>query len=301
LRSDGAGAMLDVALVTSAEFADLVTGDRLLLTALQGRGLSAAPVVWDDPGADWRRIRFSIIRSTWDYIHRLGEFLAWAERAAALTDLWNPIEVLRWNTHKSYLRGLASRGVPVVPTLHLPAGSGANLAALLEDAGWQKAVVKPAVSAYAYETMLVSRESVAMGQAHIDRLLPTADLMVQPYMASVADYGERSMIFVRGELTHGVRRAPMLETRDETQEQEATRVEASAEEVALAERVLRAAGHRYLYARVDIVRDNNGSPMLMELEMVEPSLFFELAPEAAQRCADAIFGMLQSRRAEPRV
>src|SRR5207248_10238751 len=135
--------------------------------------------VWDDPGVDWHGIKVSVVRSTWDYHHRLDEFLAWAERVATLTRLWNPVEVLRWNTHKSYLRDLAARGVPVVPTILLEAGSTVDLATLLARAGWQEAVIKPAVSASAHETIRASLEGLAEGQAHVNRLLPAHDLLVQ--------------------------------------------------------------------------------------------------------------------------
>jgi hypothetical protein len=281
-------AKYQVGLVTSAAFPDLIPGDRLLLDALTRRGLEARPVVWDDPGVDWRALKVSVVRSTWDYHHRLGEFLAWAERVATLTRLWNPVEVLRWNTHKSYLRDLAARSIPTVPTILLKAGSTVDLASLLARAGWQEVVIKPAVSAAAHETIRAPLEGLKEGQAHVDRLLPAHDLLVQPYMRSVSEHGERSLIFIQGELTHAVRRSPVLEIGHARAWEEIARVAPAPEEIELARRAVQAAGAPLLYARVDIVRDDAGSPLLMELEVVEPYLFFELAPEAAERCAGAI-------------
>jgi len=278
----------DVGLVTSALFPDLPDGDRLLLDALARRDLRATPVIWDDPGVNWQDIRVSVIRATWDYHLQRTEFLAWAERAAALTNLWNPLAVLRWNSHKSYLRDLAARGVPVVPTLHLEAGSAFDLASAMSAAGWNQAVIKPAVSLNSYETVVVPAGKIGDGQAHIDRLLPALDLMVQPYLRSVSDYGERSLIFILHDLTHAVRRPPALENREGAFWQQAIPVSPASEEIALAKSALDAVGARCLYARADIVRDDAGAPLLMELELVEPSLFFELAPQAVERCADAI-------------
>lgn len=278
--------MRDVALVTSSKFPELSSDDQLMLAALFKRGLSAAPAVWDNPKVDWANFKLCVLRSTWDYHLRLDEFLAWAERVDGLTSLWNPVKTVRWNTHKSYLRDLEARGVPIVPTVWLEASEQGDLASLMAAKGWQRVVIKPVVSASAHETILVSRAELREGQAHIARLLPTTGLMIQPFMASVVDYGERSLMFVDGELTHAVRRPAVL--RGIATKHANPMVTPADNEIALAWQVLRAARQEYLYARVDIVRDDANLPRLMELELVEPSLFFAQAPEAAERLANAI-------------
>ncbi|MDQ6694594.1 MAG: hypothetical protein M3014_09275 [Chloroflexota bacterium] len=276
-----------VALVTSLAFPDLAPDDRPLLTALEALGLRGVPLVWDDPTVDWSRAGVTVVRSTWDYHHRLVEFLAWAERISPMTSLLNPAELLRWNTHKSYLRDLAGRGVPVVPTAWLPAGGEASLADLLSSRGWSTVVVKPAVSASAHGTMLVPLGSVEAGQAHLSTLLPTCDMMVQPYYSSVESYGERSLIFIDGELMHALRRTPVLTQQPDRQAGPDYR-DPAGDEVLLARQVLLAVGQDVLYARVDIVRDETGAPCLMELELVEPMLFLVNAPRAVERFAQAI-------------
>ncbi|MFY0583855.1 hypothetical protein ACN28S_64690 [Cystobacter fuscus] len=110
------GAPLDIALVTASTYPDCRPGETLLAEALAARGVKAGPVIWDDPAVDWSRFRLALIRTAWDADKRRDEFVAWAERAGAQCSLWNPPEVVRWNTHKSYLRELESRGVPIVPT-----------------------------------------------------------------------------------------------------------------------------------------------------------------------------------------
>jgi hypothetical protein len=152
--------VIDVALVTCSEVPDLEFDDALLLPVLAQRGIHARPVAWDDPAMNWSIPRLSVIRSTWDYHLRLAEFLAWAERAATLRPLWNPLDIIRWNTHKSYLRDLEQRGIPIVPTIWLARGTYADLARLMADHSWQTVVVKPAVSASAYATLLVTEETV---------------------------------------------------------------------------------------------------------------------------------------------
>ena len=281
-----------VALATCGRFPDLAQDDRLLLDALGRRGLSAGPAVWNDSEYDWPSTQLCVVRSTWDNIHALPESLAWAEHVSQVSTLRNTIEVIRWNTHKTYLRDLESRGVPVVPTVWLQAGSSALLADILSERGWAKVVVKPAVSADAFGTLIVNGGNVEEGQMHLQSLIVTADMMVQPYMASVETHGERSLMFILGEFTHAVRRPAVL-TGEAYGEQGVALVQPAQDELGLASHALAATGFDTLYARVDLVRDDAGKPRLMELELVEPSLFLDQSPAAVEKLADAITGLLK--------
>ncbi|HKP54849.1 MAG TPA: hypothetical protein VJ183_19615 [Chloroflexia bacterium] len=286
--------MLDVALITYSELPGLAEDEQLLAATLAGLGMKAGAAVWDDPVIDWAGIGVCVIRSTWDYHHRLEEFMAWAEHVASLSSLWNPVEVVRWNTRKTYLRELAERDISVVPTVWLARGSKADLATLMAEQGWQRVVVKPVVSASAYATMLVADESLREGQAHLDKLLAERDMMVQPFIASVETSGERSLMFIDGHFTHAVRRTFPLGSNQDGQEKSRL-VEATRTEIGFAASVLQAAGHPTLYARVDVVRDEAGALCLMELELVEPSLFLQMAPEAVESLAGAIADRLPPR------
>jgi glutathione synthase/RimK-type ligase-like ATP-grasp enzyme len=261
---------------------------QLLIAELKSLGVNAQPLIWDDPSVDWSLPKVCVIRETWDYHHRRDEFVAWAERVGSQTTLLNSAEVVRWNSHKGYLRELEARRVPIVPTVWLDAGTDANLAHIMSSNSWGEVVIKPAVSASAFETIQIGSEQVNEGQAHIDRLLSSRDLMVQPFIPSVRDYGERSLIFIDGQLSHVVRRTPALHPEEGKNPWEATIVEPTREEAEMAAQMLLAAGHPTLYARVDIVRDEANSIRLMELELVEPSLFLTLAPYAAKRLAEVI-------------
>jgi hypothetical protein len=220
-------------------------------------------------------------------------FVAWAERVGGLTDLWNPAPILRWNTHKGYLADLARRGVPVVPTVWLAAGTGADLGEILAEQGWQRAVLKPAVSADSYGTIIVT--GTAADQAHLDRLLDERDMMVQPFLTSVGSYGERSLLFIAGEFTHAVRRSAP-KGYGPHYGWDCPPVAAAAEELALARAVLAAVQAPTLYARVDLLRDDAGAPCLLELELVEPSLFLRTAPQAVERLAGAIAAQVRAAR-----
>lgn len=277
-----------IALVTFHKLPDLDPDDRPLAEALRRRGHEAVPAVWDDPAHDWRTFDLAVLRSTWDYFRRRDEFLAWAERAAAATTLLNPLPLVQWNTHKGYLLEMAECGVPVIPTHIVPRRAGADLGALLRERGWGQAVVKPAVGADGFGTIRVDAAAPLEGQEHLDAMTASVDVMVQPYFASVEEPGERCLVFLGGELSHAVRkRSLFLGGRHVGPEGMAVEPAEDERHVALA--ALYAAGAEgALYARVDLARDERGRPHLMELELVEPTLFFREAEGSAERMAAAI-------------
>jgi glutathione synthase/RimK-type ligase-like ATP-grasp enzyme len=224
-----------------------------------------------------------VLRSTWNYLHHYPEFLAWVDRCAALTTLWNPAPVVRWNSHKGYLCELAAQGLPVVPTKLVRRGEGAALVELAED--WPEVVVKPAVGAGSWGTVRVERVEFAAGQAHLDALLPSRDMLVQPYYRSVHGHGERAVIWIDGQFSHEVRKSPRFSGDVEGISSGMPVGDAERE---VAEAVLAAAPGPLLYARIDLARDEHGHPHLMELELIEPSLFFYKYPPAAALMAQAI-------------
>jgi hypothetical protein len=277
---------MDIALITFSEVPDLTADDQFLLVELEARGLTVAPLVWDDPGVDWSQPTVCVIRETWDYHLRLHEFLAWVDRVEYQTILLNSPQLVRWNAHKGYLRDLESRGIPIVPTVWLQAGAHADFRTLMSQTGWQQAVIKPTVSASAFETRLFSTDEDDEAQAHIDRLLAARDLMLQPFLRSVQAYGERSVIFINGEYTHAARRPEPFVS--DGVKRESRPAEATREEIDFSSRVLRGLPETPLYARVDVAPDDEGNLRLMELELIEPSLFFHFSPLAVERMAGGI-------------
>src|SRR5213079_1140933 len=177
-----------IALATSAKLPTLNDDDRLLIPALAELGLGAVPAVWDSPDVCWEEFQGVLVRSCWDYHHRLEEFLAWVSRLErAGVPVWNAPAVLRWNSHKGYLRDLAARGVPIVPTRWLARGRRVDLARLLRDERWSDVVVKPAVSASATDTWRTSAATAGVDQGRLEELLRAGDVMVQPFIQEVCD------------------------------------------------------------------------------------------------------------------
>jgi glutathione synthase/RimK-type ligase-like ATP-grasp enzyme len=271
-----------VALATAAHMAELDEDGPQLLDALTAEGLAPAVEVWDDPEVDWASYDLVVIRSTWDYWERRDEFLAWARSVPRLA---NPADVVEWNTDKAYLGRLADAGVPVVPTTYL---------ASLD--GWQpppyRFVVKPSVSAGARDTAAYDGGD-PRAVAHVEELLGRGKVvMVQPYLDAVDADGETALLVFAGEVSHAVRKGALLVpgggigAPDDYREHITAR-EPTAEERALAEQVLGVArewGADLLYARIDMLP----GPVLIELEVTEPSLFLRHSDGAAQRFAAAV-------------
>lgn len=284
--------MIDIALATCSAYPDLHPYDSPVIGALARLGLTARPVVWDDE-AGWEGVGACIVRTTWDYFHRADAFLAWAERLAERVPMWNPPALLRWNASKTYLADLAERGVPIIPTAWLERGARVDLAELMAARGWDDMVLKPVVGGGAFGTLRVRPGQAAEKQPDLDLWLTERGMLAQPYWPSVEHPGERSVIAIEGEVTHGVQRVPALGDGDAHPEGYAP-VALAPDEVAFAGRVLAALESTPLYARVDMVRDAQGALTLMELELIEPSLFLIGQEAAAARFAEAIARRLQA-------
>jgi glutathione synthase/RimK-type ligase-like ATP-grasp enzyme len=250
-----------------------------LIDALGRLGVVAEGQPWD-ADVDWTSYDLVAVRSTWDYVGRRGEFLAWADSVPRLA---NPAGVLRWNTDKRYLAELAAAGLPVVPTTYVGAGD-----VFTPPEG--DYVVKPTVSAAAMDTARYGPADEADAREHVDRLLAAGrEVMVQPYLASVETERETSLLFVGGEYSHGAHKGRVLTgvgALSPTEWDLGPR-EPSAAERALADQVLAAIDEPLLYARVDLLAGEDG-PLLLELELTEPFLFLDYSDGAADRFARAI-------------
>ncbi|MFC6021082.1 RimK family alpha-L-glutamate ligase [Plantactinospora solaniradicis] len=285
-----------VALITCAELPELDPDDRLLSAPLAERGISVEPVIWDSAEVDWARYRLAVLRSPWDYPPRRAEFVAWAETVPALA---NPADLVRWNTDKRYLRELAAAGLPTVPTTWLDPATGWDAPPATGEY-----VVKPAIGAGSLDTGrydLADVEHRELALAHVKRLHAAGrQVMVQPYLSAVDTAGETALLFFAGSgglrFSHAVRKGPILVGPDYGTEglfraEQITPRTPGEAELAVAERVLAAlpgGPGRPLYARVDLIPGPDGAPVLVELELTEPSLFLAHEPAAPERLADAI-------------
>ncbi len=286
-----------VAIATCRQLPDLDPDGPALLAALGAHGVSAEPAIWDDPGVDWSSYDLVVVRNTWDYVDRRAEFVNWS---AGLARAANPAGILRWNTDKRYLADLEAAGVPTVATRFFAPEDDPVLPQ------WDDYVIKPAVSAGAADTARWRRgpdDAAALAHLH-DLAAAGRTTMVQPYLSAVDIAGESALIYLGGRFSHSVRKGPLLTVGaltpaisldDVDPTEHITPRDATPAELAVAERVLAAVpavADGLLYARVDLLPDDRGDPVLLELELTEPSLFLWASPGAADRLADAIANLL---------
>lgn len=293
--------VMRVALATHAGLPALADDDRLLLAALHARRIDAIPAVWDDDGVDWSRFSCVVVRSCWDYHLKAAAFHAWIDcLERSRVAVWNPPATIRWNADKSYLRDLSARGIPAVPTAWVEQGDPTSLRELLCTHGWTRAVVKPAVSASAHETWTTDgAEGAEDDESRFRALAARTRTLVQPFVDAVVEAGEWSLVFLDGEYSHAVLKRPRAGDFRVQEEHGGTAqvLDPGPYVVSAAHRALEAAGPMgtgSLYARVDgcIV---SGAFVLMELELIEPTLYLGTSRGAADRLADAVVERLRRR------
>lgn len=270
-----------------------------LLQACARAGLQARAVAWDDASVSWRRFDAALLRSPWDYTGRLAEFLGWCDRVEESTQLLNPLPVVHWNTDKHYLSDLACAGVAVVSTTFVEPDAEPleALQVFLLQQPAAEFVVKPAISAGARDTQRYARTQEFAASNHIARLLEQGrSVMLQPYLRSVDHAGETALVYFDGQFSHAIRKGALLHREQPAIEApyatgDITPRDADPDERALAELVLSVVARRLQleqalpYARIDLIRDDQGLPALLELELTEPSLFFAQAPGSVDQFA----------------
>ncbi|MER7466149.1 hypothetical protein [Streptomyces sp. NPDC097981] len=260
-----------------------------MIEALRARGVDAVAAAWDAAGFDWSQCDAVVIRSTWEYAGRWPEYLAWADGVQGVTRLDNPAGIVRWNTDKRYLGELAGRGVPVVPTRFIAPGEAVVLP------GHGQFVVKPTVSAGARDTARYAEQHHDLAAGHIAALHAAGSTaMVQPYLSRI-DEGERALVFLGGDFSHAMRKGPVLTDvgvvdNDRVPHPDLVPHRPSAAELALAEAALGAVpgSDALLYARIDIASADDGSPVVMEVELVEPNLFTGHSEHGLRRFTDLV-------------
>lgn len=270
--------------------ADLISqDDALLRAALEELGLEVSNPVWSDVAVDWRAFDAVVVRTTWDYHLHLEAFLEWSKTVAAITRIFNAPSLMAWNARKAYLEDLGRAGVPTVPTLVVR--TVADLGRIGEI-GAERWVVKPEVGASAIDTRIHDRLESA--RKHAETLLTKGLALVQPFQSNILDEGEISLVWIAHQVVHAIRKRPKPgDFRVQTDHGGTNeRIPVPAEGVAIVEACM-AAAPGALFARIDLVRDERKELRLMELELIEPELMFEWAPESTPLMAEAIRSALR--------
>ncbi len=273
------------AFLTMRDIGDYVTYDHLLIPAMQTAGWQVDMVVWQDE-VDWDQYALVIIRTPWDYFDHQQAFLVVLERIEqSRARLENPLDIVRWNIDKRYLQELQRRGCPIVPTLFAGQLTAADVEAAFAEFDCDSLVIKPTVSASAINTFPVKRQFWQTQQADILPVFQNRTAMLQPFVQAVTEEGEYSLFYFAGQLSHVILKTPKAGD-FRVQEEYGSQLQRIVPESALVkagQQAIDALGKTLLYARVDLVRLADGSFALMELELIEPSLYFNMDPDSAQR------------------
>jgi hypothetical protein len=277
-----------IAFLSADNLEGYVIDDDLCYEPLRKLGWKVETISWRNAEVDWRQFAGAIIRSTWDYQRSLPAFLLTMERISASTPLANPFEIVRWNADKIYLRDLEKRGARIVPTIWKEKGiESGDAEHWFDELETNELVIKPTVSANAENTARLTRGQIF--PPALSAALAGCPCMVQPFMRGIVDEGEFSLFYFRGNYSHAILKTPKPDD-FRVQEEHGGIIRTANPEpglLATGDHIMRLLGRDLLYARVDFVRDGAGF-VLMELELIEPSLYLRTEKDAPARFASAI-------------
>ena len=272
--------MIPIALVTCKNFRDLCQDDQLLINPLKSYGFDPYAAVWNDQSVRWDKYQALIVRSSWDYHKSIEKFYAWLDKIENLKiPVWNPIEVIRWNIDKTlYLKDLAKKGLPVIPTASFPKRSEVQLIDVMVKQNWETVIIKPRFGGSGTGIFKADRNDADNQQKKFEELLQNNDILIQPYMKEIQE-GEYSFIFFNGVFSHAVLKKPKPGEYRVNYDFGGswTKLSASENFIVQAKRIITAVKTSLLYARIDMF-NINGRLILNELELSDPMLFLKWHP-----------------------
>lgn len=269
---------------------NILTEDSLLKTALEKKGFNVGRTNWDNPDFDWSKTRHALFRATWDYFHRYHEFKQWLDKTKQQTQFINPVEIIQWNSDKHYLRDLNEKGINIPPTHFIERGELADLRGVMEKNNWSEAILKPAIAGGARHTYLLNKDNVQAHQDIFQTLIAKEAMLLQAFQKSIYSLGEMSFMVFGNDYSHAVlKKASQGDFR--VQDDFGGQVydhKASQEELDFLEKIMASCPYKPVYARLDVMRDNQMQLCLSEMELIEPELWFRKHQPAADLLAKAI-------------
>ena len=269
---------------------NILLEQELLKSAFESQGLKVDITYWDNPSYEWQQTKSVLFRTVWDYFERFDEFWEWLEQVKTKTRLINSYELIKWNIDKHYLRDLKNNGIQVVPTYFADRGNNISLQEIANLNDWKHIVIKPAISASAFNTYKITNDEIEQKEQLFHELLQTHDMLVQPFFPTISELGEASLMVFGGKFTHAIlkkAKAGDFRVQDDfggtVHDYNPTQ-----EEIKFAEKVFQSCISLPIYGRVDIVWDSNKHIYLSELEIIEPELWIRNRPESANKIAEAV-------------
>ncbi|MFZ0428349.1 MAG: hypothetical protein WAO20_09550 [Acidobacteriota bacterium] len=276
------------AFLTMDTLEDFVCDDELAVGPLARLGWNVEFVSWRQRDTDWDRFDLVVIRSTWDYQKDPALFLSVLESIErSRARLENPLSLVRWNLRKTYLKELQGRGVEIVPTRWCRGVDPDRLASLYDEFGVDELVLKPVIGANADHAFRIRRDGVEDSVARLEASYAGGQYLAQPFMDNVVSEGEYSLFYFGGELSHVILKTPR-ESDFRVQEEHGGLIQRAGPSKALVDaggRAMSALSVMPLYGRVDLVRAPRDVFQVMELELIEPALYFRMDPQSPDRFA----------------
>lgn len=273
---------------------NILLEQELLKSAFEAKGLKVDITYWDNPSYEWQQTKSVLFRTVWDYFERFDEFWEWLEQVKTKTRLINSYELIKWNIDKHYLRDLKNNDIQVVPTYFVDKGNNISLKEIAYLKDWKHIVIKPAISASAFNTYKITNDEIEQKEQLFHELLQTHDMLVQPFFPTISELGEASLMVFGGKFTHAIlKKAKTGDFR--VQDDFGGTVHdynPTQEEIDFAEKVFQSCISMPIYGRVDIIWDTNKNLYLSELEIIEPELWIRNRPESAKKIADAVIKIL---------
>ena len=290
----------DIIILTESKYAEsfnntgnnenVLQEDNYVKAALENLNLRVQILAWDDRSFDWNTTKYILFRSIWDYFDRIDEFSIWLNKVCSQTLLLNSERIIRWNIDKHYLLDLEQKGVHIIPTVFIEKGSKVSLLSLHLKNKWKHTILKPCISGTARHTYKLNMNNLELHESIFQELIASEAVMLQPFQNSIVEKGEISLIVINGKYSHAVlKKAKKGDFR--VQDDFGGTVHSyipTAKEILFAENAIKACIEHPIYARVDITTDNNNNLAIVELELIEPELWFRNYPKAADFLAEGI-------------
>ena len=264
--------------------------DELIIAAFEKAGLNVCRMNWDRPDFDWASTKAVLFRATWDYFNRFKEFDQWLMSIKDKTLLINPYDQILWNIDKHYLKELEQQGINTVETIYIEPGETKTITEIMKESGWKEAILKPAISGGARHTYRLNLENVEEHQEVFEQLIREESMMLQPFLNNILKKGEVSYMVFGGKFSHAVLKIAKpgdFRVQDDFGGS-VHHYTPNAEEIAFAENCALKCSPTPIYARIDIALDNSNALALIEMEMIEPELWFRMNDQSAQILTEAI-------------
>ena len=293
---------MQIAFVTYGRVPGFTEDDKLLAQYLSQKNMVITPAPWDDAAIDWQQFDAIILRSMWDYFERPEEFNQWLDKLEPLGDkVLNPLSVVKWNQNKNYFDDFSKKGIGLPPYVICSQKNKDSLKKIMEANGWRKAVVKPAISGGAYNTWITTTDTAAADEMRFAALLHTGEVIVQAFVEEIVTKGELSLVFFNKKFSHAIcKKARQGDFRVQTQfGGTAEAIQPDKAILIQATDLINSIAEPLLYARVDGVLIDNGRFLLMELELIEPSLSVSSHEKACENFYAALVELLAIENSMP--